>query len=316
MADSPSRVVPPSDTDRTRSPSPAAANLWMPKPSIRSAGPAKLANSRSENATPATRLDFERQQPTTRLVLKTRSDRLPESSSPVPPGSGHPILHPNLQSSLHHRRSRPETSHQKAVNINRKMRVDNILHKKLVSAHRRICRRKRQETSTFGFLAMTRIIELPEDYDTADESSWGPGGLVPNPGEAEDYGAEALIHKKVIDRAIRRLAREEQLGLLSDLSQSFRPHKRKARDYDDFDVREHGKSGKRSKHAGTLRSAQATDHHENGSLGEGLDDLDLDLLGESREEDRGEDKADDESGLDDTEDGDETDEEVVDELQS
>ena len=286
----------------------------MPKPSARGTIPTKLTGFRNENAASATRIDFERQQPTARLVLKTRADRLPESSSPAPPGSSHPILHPNLQSNVHHRRTRPETSHQKAVNINRKMRVDNILHKKLVSAHRRICRKKREDTSTFGFQAMTRIIELPEDYDTEEDLSWGPGGLVPNPNEDEDYGGEALKHKKVIDRAIRRLAREGQFSSLSDLSHNLRPHKRKARDYDDFDVREKGKSRKRNKTVGDPRSLQAAESHENGSQGEGLDDLDLDLLGESREDDHADDGIDDESGLDDTEEVDETDVEVADEL--
>ena len=283
----------------------------MSKPTNRGTGPPlKFTGFRNENIQSTTRPDFEKQQPTARLILKTKTENAPESSSPAPPGSAHPVLHPRLTYGFHHRRSRPETSHQKAVNINRKMRIENIIHKKLVTEQKRVRRKKRLETSTYGFRAMSRIIDLPEDYDTEDESSWGPGGLVPNPNEEEDYGGEALRHKKVVDRAIRRLAREGQIGSLTGLGQSLHPRKRKGREYDDNDKGEGNRHQKRIKSSAgqVLRPAGESHDRERGSHEEGLDDLDLDLLGESRDE-RGEEEMDDESGIDDTEEGDDETEE-------
>lgn len=309
--DSPGRGVLQSDTDRTRSPSPAAAaNSWLSKPPNRGTGPPlKFTGFRNENIQSITRPDFEKQQPTARLILKTKMENAPDSSSPAPPGSAqHPVLHPRLTYGFHHRRSRPETSHQKAVNINRKMRIENIIHKKLVTEQKRVRREKRQETSTYGFRAMSRIINLPEDYDTEDEGSWGPGGLVPNPNEQEDYGGEALRHKKVVDRAIRRLAREGQTGSLTGLGQSLNPRKRKSREYDDNDRREGNRNQKRSKSSGGQGLRPTGECQDKGSQEDGLDDLDLDLLGESRDE-HGEEDMDDESGADDTEEGDDETEE-------
>lgn len=187
------------------------------------------------------------------------------------------------------------------------MRIENIIHKKLVTEQKRVRRKKRLETSTYGFRAMSRIIDLPEDYDTEDEGSWGPGGLVPNLNEEEDYGGEALRHKKVVDRAIRRLAREGQTGSLTGLGQSLHPRKRKAREYDDSDKREGDRHQKRIKTSAGHGPAGESRDRDRGSQEEGLDDLDLDLLGESRDE-HGE-EMDDESGIDDSEEGDDETEE-------
>jgi hypothetical protein len=56
---------------------------------------------------------------------------------------------------------------------------------------------------------MSRIVDLPDDYDTDDAGGFGPGGLVPSSAEGEDFGGEARALRKVIERALRRLAREE-----------------------------------------------------------------------------------------------------------
>ena len=152
---------------------------------------------------------------------------------------------------------------------------------------------------------MSRIIDLPENYDTEDEESWGPGGIVPNPGEEKDYGGEALKHKKVIDRASRRLEREDHGGRSAGSrdrpqNQDTKPEVNRKGDGLGMRRSANGKAkeetpGTRTGEKGVRRSGQ----------GEVLDDLDLDLLGEGREEDRAEDESNDESEMDETEDGDE-----------
>ena len=312
---SPAPRIRQSDMDHTRSPSPSNSTLWLPKPPGRSTESKKLTGVRNENTPGTTRSDFEKQQPITRLILKTsKVDHAHESSPPVPPGSGHPVFHPTSSSTTHQRRSRPETSHQRAVNMNRKMRIDSILHKKLTRLHSQVRRRKREQTSTSVYTAMSRITDLPEDYDTEDESAWGPGGLVPNRDEENDYGGEALRHKKVIDRALRRLARDDRGGRLSDLSYSLHGGKRKS----GANARTEALETRYSRAQNNRQDGQRPQHvdgsGDQATHGGALDDLDLDLLGEGREGDRAEDESNEDSGMDESEDGDEnSDEGVMDE---
>ncbi len=270
-----------SDTDRTPSPSPNAVAL--PK-SISSAprgvemdlnghkddSPGLVPRGRPYSL--VTRPD--------RLVYTTRVDYTLDISMPAPPGIGHPIIPMGNVNGNSNRRSRPETSHQKAVNMNRKMRIDHILHKQMLEQHHAIRKAEKRESSSFGFMAMRRIQELPNDYDTESESSWGPGGLVPNPGEKEDFGGAALRAKKVLDRAMRRLLREENGGSLAALRKGYRKRKRKDSAHENSAERS---SAKQSHHGG--RHETREDRNRNGERQEGLDDLDLDLLGESRDDD-------------------------------
>ena len=195
--------------------------------------------------------------------------------------------------------------------MNRKMRIDSILHKKLIRLHSQVRRRKREQTSTSVYTAMSRIIHLPEDYDTEDEGAWGPGGLVPNKDEENDYGGEALRHKKVIDRALRRLARDDRGGRLTDLGYSLHGGKRKpganART-ETFGTRRFRAQNKRQDGQGPQHVDGSGDQAAPGGA---LDDLDLDLLGEGREGDRAEDESNEDSGMDESEDGDENSEEGI-----
>ena len=225
-----------------------------------------------------------------RIVFKTRMDHKLDVSTPAPPGMGHPIIPTGNSNSHGHRRSRPETSHQKAVNMNRKMRIDHILHKQMLDHHHMIRKGEKRKHSSFFFTAMRRIHELPDGYNTEDEDSWGPGGLVPNLGEKEDFGEAALRHKKVLDRAVRRLARENDRGPMPDLVRGYRKRKRKDSIYKNGDE----SSPKRpSNHTGRLEAH--ADPNLDRERQEGLDDLDLDLLGESRDHDQMEDEVDEES---------------------
>ena len=248
------------------------------------------ANNREDSSTPQS--EMEKPQPPARLILKAaKLGRDLGSSSPAPPGAA-----PNLTAS-HARRARPETSHQRAVNMNRRMRIDKILYKKLVGVRGEVLKRRRRQASTKTYLAMTRIFDLPDDYDTEDEfQSWGPGGLVPNRGEEEDYGGEAMQCKKVLDRAARRLTREERPGPFKPLTQNLKPQKRKLANGGRHEDR--GRKLSRTRSKSRLRGGPFT-AAQGDTQGEALDDLDLDLLGEARP---GADyDSNDESGIDDSE---------------
>lgn len=259
-----------SDTDRTRSASPMSIPTGMritnllnedDSPAL-NASRSRNANGRSARSRAELAGNFQR------IILKTRVDQVPDFSSPAPPGIGHPVLHPNNPDGVNQRRPRPQTAHQQAVNENRKARVEHILHNKLREehAHHRI-RRKYGE----GYLvkAARRISELPDLYDSEDENAWGPGGLVPNPGEEEDFGEEALYKQKVLNRALRRVSRWED-GTSEDRTFA------KSRGYKDAGL-DQGvqRMPKRKRSSTPVAEDDAADNEE-------LDDLELELLGESR----------------------------------
>lgn len=179
--------------------------------------------------------------------------------------------------------------------MNRRMRIDKILYKRQAHAQKEALKQKRTQTTTRTYLAMSRIYDLPNDYDTEDEhNSWGPGGLVPNPGEGEDYGGEAVRHRKVIDRALRRLEREESGGALVMLAHGLKPRKRKLEVLQQEEEPKSQASRMRTKGPRGRDSRPAASAEEQGDA---LDDLDLDLLGEGDESD------DPMNGIDDSDDG-------------
>lgn len=63
--------------------------------------------------------------------------------------------------------------------MNRKMRIDHILHKHLTSHQAAMRRDQRRNRSSFGMMVMNRVKDLPENYDSDEDTSWGPGGLYP-----------------------------------------------------------------------------------------------------------------------------------------
>lgn len=326
-----------SDTDRTPSPSPIDERRFRSlklDPNRRTLGVGGIIEDSPEDpywaakaAEESALLKNPASAPLRPPVFKTRMDQRPDASTPAPPGISHPILHAgNSNGVISQRRPRPETSHQKAVNINRKMRIEHILHRQLLSHHSSIRKRKKKDSSSFGFTAMKRIKDLPDGYDTDDEQAWGPGGLVPNPDEMEDFGEEALRQRKSIDRAVRRLIRDDIGGPLERLVKGIRKRKRKASEgYAEVSNRSGGAAssggtaggpGTRSRGRGEERGARKRNkhHHQNNNResrnggptrrdrsegerrDEGLDDLDLDLLGESRDDDH-DDEMEEESGM-------------------
>ncbi|BDD56462.1 hypothetical protein MPDQ_006405 [Monascus purpureus] len=160
-----------------------------------------------------------------RLILKTKMEQTPDTASPAPPGSGHPILNqfePPLSQPVppaattstapsSSRRPRPLTQHQLAVEQNRRQRVEYMLAKRKNEEYS-LLRKKRE--SEFPFARYARLLQgLPDGYDTEDEEhSWGKGGLIPNPLEEEDFGECASYYLSVIRKAARRLDRWDYEG--------------------------------------------------------------------------------------------------------
>lgn len=298
-----------SDDDRTRSPSPAAVDHTEPLDV--GLGPAGgRVSGLSAPSLPAfqtiNRDAFVRgaePAPAQRLILKSYR---PSGSSPAPPRTtSQPPAYNSIVNGTGSRRSRPETSHQKAVTVNRRMRIDRILFRKLVREHHQVQERRRREGRTNVFRAMKRIRDLPDTYDSEDDIdyAWGPGGLLPNfRDEPEDYGEEAIRTKKVLDRAVRRLVREDNEVLPNGSKREYLKRKRKREDLGTSDEQSGFSIRKRSRiYSGRAlsgnRSPMRDDVH-----GEGLDDLDLDLLGERRDDEQLDVEMDGESGGEDSED--------------
>ena len=300
-----------SDTDRTRSPSPAGVEFRDSLDAGHGSAGGR-ANGLPAHNLPAFQpinrdiaIQGADSIPSQRLILKTRPYR-PPGSSPAPPrSSSQPPINNSITNGVGSRRSRPETSHQKAVTMNRKMRIDSILFKKLVREHRHVQERRKGEGRTNVFRAMKRIRDLPDTYDSEDdvEHSWGPGGLLPNlRDEPEDYGDEAIRVKKVLDRAVRRLVREENEGLPNGTKREYLKRKRKPEDFGTGDEQYGSSTRKRSRINGDHAFSKGRRPTREEVQEEGLDDLDLDLLGESRDDEQMDGEMDGESGGEDSDD--------------
>ena len=172
-------------------------------------------------------------------------ERTPDTtSSPAPPGSGHPVLNQSSPSSKpvpsaatsknnnnnttnandsnenntqtaasaansssnNPRRPRPLTQHQLAVEQNRRERVEYILAKRKNELYDAL-RIKRE--NDFSVTRYARLLQcIPTGYDASDEEqqSWAKGGLITKPKE-DDYGECASYFLSVIRKADRRLDR-------------------------------------------------------------------------------------------------------------
>lgn len=162
--------------------------------------------------------------------------------------------------------------------------------------HRRVRATRKRQGRTGIFRAMRRIRNLPDNYDTEDEDAWGPGGLFPEREELEDYGEEATYVKKILDRAVRRLTRELNEGTVNGSKREHRKRKRKPENVPMNDGQYGSKPRKRSRFNEDDRRLRGGGRRRNEAAEDGLDDLDLDLLGESREEEPLEAETEGESG--------------------
>lgn len=168
--------------------------------------PTQAARPRAKRA----KRDFVINQPGgQRLVLKTRMEQTPDTSTPAPPGHLHPVLHQYTGSPAtpgsQGRRPRPMTQHQLALEQNRKERIEYMLAQRRASNYQ-VSRTKREREAPF--LRAGRLLQrLPDGYDTDEEISWGKGGLCPNFKDEEDFGEAANYYLSVLRKAARRLQR-------------------------------------------------------------------------------------------------------------
>ena len=265
-------MVPVPDTDPARSPSPGSmknVNIELSSIAAQPAiGPGENGPTSSRYPTIASKPEGSGHQ---RLVLKTRGERVAGNlSSPLTFNNSHPAP----------RRSRQETSYQRAVNRNRRQHVDHILHKQMKVFQRQRRREKKKTGSSFGMMIMNRIKQLPDMYDTDDEQrSWGPGGLVSELYAEDDYGEQALRYRKVVERSIRRLGRAEGAKPVPTMAKKLPPERRKP-------VRNAAPPSRRSTAARKPATAPRSKPRSRPSRKqeEQLDDLDLELLGDKEDE--------------------------------
>lgn len=107
------------------------------------------------------------------------------------------------------RRPRPLTQHQIAIEATRRQQTESLLARKKKEVFLAL-RQKRQRVD-FVAQAARRIRNLPLGYDSEDgETSWGMGGLGPNPhsdAEDDDFGEEAEMWIRVVEKVKRRVER-------------------------------------------------------------------------------------------------------------
>ncbi|KAI9724466.1 MAG: hypothetical protein M1812_000534 [Candelaria pacifica] len=263
-----------SDTDRTRSASPSQGfhtTFDSRPPPAASTRLGTIVNDDTPSALPRsgrgrwTRDKPDRTNPT-RVILKTKMEQQPDSSSPAPPGSNHPILHPE---GIAQRRPRPLTAHQLAVEKNRRARVSYILDRQLRAAHERH-HRKRHKDGAF-FRAWMRAAAMGDCEDSEEEGGSGLGGLLQTRREPDDFGAEATLYAAAVRRAARRLERWEDGGMSA---KSLIP-KRKVKVERSFEDDREEEGELRGSSMGLEDEAEEENH---------LDRLDRELLGEVGEE--------------------------------
>ena len=146
-----------------------------------------------------------------RVAQRTKAEDPSETGSPGPANNQPSFLNrfvpePSLAQQHPSRRPRPLTQHQLAVEQYRRQRIEYLLAQRRNEAHQ-LFRAKRQ--CEIPFIRYSRLTNnLPDGYDTDDEqTSFGKGGLCPNPEEEEDFGEGANYFLSVIRKAARRLDR-------------------------------------------------------------------------------------------------------------
>ncbi|KAF1984611.1 hypothetical protein K402DRAFT_395630 [Aulographum hederae CBS 113979] len=230
-----SRMEDPYDSDRTRSASPPAmastgkafrintilndeAPPTAPPPVPKGPGRGNWRRNRDPNATSAPR-SVNRS-----AADSTGSPSLQATGAALSNGP-HGFYLPLNGSDPTHKRSRPLTAHQLAVEKYRKERVDFILDRRVRTEHKAAKRRRQRD----GIIARAwkRARTMPDGYDSEEElmvmlarrengmasryGEPGPGfvGITPVNWEREDVGEETFALAQSLRRASRRLERWE-----------------------------------------------------------------------------------------------------------
>lgn len=152
----------------------------------------------------------------------------PSTSAPTFNGP-HGFYLPLNGSDPSHKRTRPLTQHQLAVEQYRRRRVDVILDRGIRIEYKAAAKRRRKANPFM--LSWIRCKGMPDGYDTDEETHTQsihhqdievgtktpppmPAGLVPLDfgGEVNDHGEESYFRAKMLSRALRRLERWEGGG--------------------------------------------------------------------------------------------------------
>lgn len=236
----------PSDTDRTRSVSPPTSvyNTTTKKTATPSMRLNTLLNDDAPGSSPAPskgpgRGNWARKSGVPSSASAVRSfkskldgtqDGMSPSTTSAPTFNGpHGFYLPLNGSDPSHKRTRPLTQHQLAVEQYRRRRVDVILDRGVRIEYKAAT--KRRKTSNTFMRSWIRCKGIADGYDTDEEclsqSSAYPGqgeidsgtktppampaGLVPLDfgGEVNDHGEESYYRAKMLGRALRRLDRWE-----------------------------------------------------------------------------------------------------------
>ncbi|KAJ4370375.1 hypothetical protein N0V83_004893 [Neocucurbitaria cava] len=230
----------PSDTDRTRSVSPPLSVYNTGKKSTPNMRINTLLNEDNPASTPAPkgpgRGNWSRNRTaasgTAGRTFKTKLDattsqdgQSPSTSAPTFNGP-HGFYLPLNGSDPSHKRTRPLTQHQLAVEQYRRRRVDVILDRGIRIEYKAAAKRRRK--ANLFMASWIRCKGMPEGYDTDEETHAQtvhqadievgtktpppmPAGLVPLDfgGEVNDHGEESYYRAKMLSRALRRLERWE-----------------------------------------------------------------------------------------------------------
>ncbi|KAF2876516.1 hypothetical protein BDV95DRAFT_560955 [Massariosphaeria phaeospora] len=224
----------PSDTDRTRSASPPGSVYNIGKKSTPNMRINTLLNEDGPASSPAPkgpgRGNWSRNR-TDKRGFKTKLENSQDAPSPLANAAAimngpHGFYLPLNGSEPAHKRTRPLTQHQLAVEQYRRRRVEVILDRGIRVEYQRAAKRRRRDGAFMR--AWVRCTGTLDGYDTDDESNMQPflqpdievsaktpppmfAGLVPlnYGGEVDDRGEEAYHRAKMLNRALRRMERWE-----------------------------------------------------------------------------------------------------------
>jgi Ino eighty subunit 1 len=225
-----------SDTDRTRSVSPPVSipNTGKKMPNMRIN---TLLNDEAPVSTPAPkgpgRGNWSRKGNASAKGFTSRLEQGNSQDGQSPAGNAptfsgpHGFYLPLNGSDPAHKRTRPLTQHQLAVEQYRRRRVEVILDRGIRVEYRAAAKRRRAQSSFLR--AWIRCKGMQDGYDTDDDSNTQaphqadadagirahtpiPAGLIPIDfgGEVDDHGEEAYYRTKMLSRTQRRMDRWEE----------------------------------------------------------------------------------------------------------
>ncbi|KAF2683455.1 hypothetical protein K458DRAFT_305466 [Lentithecium fluviatile CBS 122367] len=226
-----------SDTDRTRSASPPTSISNLGKKSTPNMRINTLLNDEGSASTPAPkgpgRGNWSRKANASAKGFRSRLDQATSQDGQSPSGNAptfsgpHGFYLPLNGSDPAHKRTRPLTQHQLAVEQYRRRRVEVILDRGIRVEYRAAAKRRRAQSPFLR--AWIRCKGMQDGYDTDDEANTQashqgdmdtgartqtpiPAGLIPIDfgGEVDDHGEEAYYRTKMLNRALRRLERWEE----------------------------------------------------------------------------------------------------------